>query len=376
MFSAGISLGLEGSYQSQIGLAGWLVTLPATLFGFTGTVARFSIYTIVAIANAAVATIIVRQVWRSFTVAAAVVVGAMLIQPWMLIFAATPFLFFGIRFVPAMWLAYQLRRGNFSLRALVLMPLLLTVVVFASGYAWATVVVAISAATVAYFAVAQSWSFRKALRICACSLIGSIGGLVVTLILHTAQLAIRFGSLEMGWRQIAYALTKRTGSGGEEVTDPLLIEALAASPRLVLDWYLGMPVLLSPARVPVIGNVTVLALVAVCAFIVLHDLLVKPESPGLVQRQAIGVAWVISLLGPIGWILLFRPTVYIHTHIDGAVWYMPTIPLGALLIWLKFSGAERSVTTRTKVYIVMMLVVGAVIGALYFVSWSLVTPLP
>ena len=43
IFSAAISLGLEGSYQSQIGLAGWMVTLPATLLGLTATAARFSI---------------------------------------------------------------------------------------------------------------------------------------------------------------------------------------------------------------------------------------------------------------------------------------------------------------------------------------------
>jgi hypothetical protein len=376
IFSAGISLGLEGSYQSQIGLAGWVVTLPATLIGLTGTAARFSIYTLAAVGNAAVAVIIIGHVRRAFGVGAAAVVLMTLLQPWILITASTPFLFLGLRILPAVWTARSLRRGDGTLRNIAIVPSIITVCALASGYGWVTAIVAIGVATVMYYAVLESWTLRRTLRMCAYSLIGSVGGLIVTLMLHVAQLSLRFGSFETGWRQIAYALTKRTGSGGETVTDPLLLEALASSPRLVLDWYLGMPIFLSPARVAIIGNFTVIMLLAVCVFIVLHDFIVEPSSPQLLHRQAAGVAWVVSLLGPIGWMLLFRPTVYIHTHIDGAVWYLPTIPLGLLIIWSKLSDAQRSLSVRTKVYLGTMIAVAVLIGALYLVSWSLVEPLP
>lgn len=376
IFSAGISLNLEGSYQSQIGLGSWLLTLPATILGLTGNAARFLTYSLVTVINASIATVIVTRVRRELSLGAAIVVMLFMLQPMVLAFAASPFLVIGLRFLPALWVLRELHQGRRGFRHLVPVPLLLSMLTFSSGYGWVTIVPTMSLSVLAYFAVRESWTFRLSLRSTLYALLSTVGGLLLTLLAHLAQLGLRFGSVSEGWSRITYALTKRTGSGTDFVADSLLVEALAASPRLVLDWYLSMPILLSPARIPVIGNISVIVLISACMVIVLHDFIIRPDSGGLLHRQALGLAWVVSLLGPIGWILLFRPTVYIHTHIDGAVWYMPTIPLGALLVWLKLSDSKRDLTPRTKVYIGAMIAVGAIIGLLYLVSWSLVTPLP
>jgi hypothetical protein len=374
ILSAGISLNLEGSYQSQIGLGSWLLTLPATFLGLTGTSARFLTYSLVAVLNASIATTIVSRARRTLSIGATTVVVLLMLQPMILSFAASPFLVIGLRFLPSLWIIRQLSENRLGFRQQVPVHLLLVVLAFSSGYGWVSIVPAMSLAAVGYFAVRNSWSWRQSIRLAGFSLISTVGGLVFTLLIHLVQLGIRYQDLSEGWRRITYALTKRTGSGGGVVADSLLLEALAASPRLVLDWYLSMPAILAPARVPVIGNLTVGILIGVCIFIVLHDLLVCSESNTLRNRQALGIAWVVSLLGPMGWILLFRPTVYIHTHIDGAVWYFPTIPLGALLVWQKFSGAVRRPTGRTTIYVCVLTAIALVIGALYFVSWVLVTP--
>lgn len=296
-----------------------------------------------------------------------------LLQPWVLIFAATPFLIFGIRLLPSLWLARALKRNMSSTWSVAFIPFALTVFAMSSGYAWITNLAVMPLAVIAYFSVSQSWTLSRTARSMITSSCVTLLALITTLGLHVLQLGLRFGSLAEGWRQISNSLGKRSGSDLSAVTDPLVLEALASSPRLVLDWYLAMPVFLSPASVPVIGYFTVLVLISACMVIVLDDSFCRIPTAAIVERRALGMAWVISLLGPICWILLFRPSAYIHTHIDGAIWYFPSIPLGLLILFQKTKEVIRSPRRDARFDVVLFALVLLGVTGAYLVSLWLQT---
>ena len=59
----------------------------------------------------------------------------------------------------------------------------------------------------------------------------------------------------------------------------------------------------------------------------------RKQTVRAINEQAMGVAWIVSLMGALGWFLLARPHSYMHTFIVFALWFLPTIPLGLGLLW-------------------------------------------
>jgi hypothetical protein len=301
-----------------------------------------------------------------------IVVGFALLQPWVLAIASTPNLVVALRVLPALWVFHWLRRGKGSKLRLALPTIALSVLGYASGYDWATTVPAMAAAVCVYWAINNGWTYRRFISVAGTVIASTVGALMLTIGLHFVQLWSRFGSRTAAWSTITYPLSKRAGAGLQSVIDPLLLEAQKASPDLVLKWYLGMPALFPPAAIPGLRFFSVGSVIVVVLTILCMDLRTKTLDSVVLQRIALGCGFLVSLLGPLGWFLLFRPSVYIHTHLDGAIWYLPTIPLGLSLIMMRFGTLQPAHKRLRRVTNVS--IAGAVISLilLYMISSSLV----
>ena len=331
IFSAGISLDWQGSYQSQIGFGGWLTTLLPTTFGLSGDLARFAIYSVPAAISAWIVTVIARALESNFSIRNWMVFAFLLTQPWLIAFGTWP-LVFGFRLLPTLFLVHVLSRGEKGWWLVCVAPALLMIPGFGSGYEFATVVIGMSLAAITYFAVKEQWRVFSTVRMTVMSFFSFVLGLGMTLGLHVLQLRLRHGSFSRGLEILTFQLSKRSGAGERSLDDPLLIESAGASLRLVTDWYLAVPVVFSPARIPILGELTIGMLLATCVMMTIYLLRSGVTESRSRQSLALGMATIVSVIGPLGWITLFRPWVYIHTHWTGVIWMFPTLPLATLFL--------------------------------------------
>lgn len=331
IFSAGISLDSQGSYQSQIGLGGWLTTLLPTILGLSGEAARFAMYSVPAVISAGITTLIARALATEFSIRNWMVFAFLLTQPWLIAFGTWP-LVFGFRLLPALFLVNVLSRGEKGWWLGCVAPALLMIPGFASGYEFATVVIGMSLAAITYFAVNEQWSVFSTVRMAVLSLFSFVLGLGLTLGLHALQLRLRHGSFSKALEILSFQLSKRSGAGERSLDDPLLVESAGASLRLVADWYLAVPAVFSPARIPIVGELTIGMILAVCAMMTIYLIRSGIADSRSRRSLALGMATIVSVIGPLGWIILFRPWVYIHTHWTGVVWMFPTLPLAVLFL--------------------------------------------
>ena len=137
------------------------------------------------------------------------------------------------------------------------------------------------------------------------------------------------GRHHLGSGLLRVVASKRTGATGIAVDD-VYRQSLAAEPGQVLDIYLGMPVIGAPYWLPIAHFFTVGALLFVCGIVVLLDYQggAGTQPSPAPKSRAMGASWFVALLGPLGWFLLARPHSFIHTHINPAIWFLPTIPMG------------------------------------------------
>jgi len=367
-FSAGGSLDFEGSYISQVGFGGWVMTLVPTLFGVSGTLGHFLIFSQVAALNAAIFAFVADVVRRRFGLAPSLVLLFALVQPWFAALGGSPRFLIGLRLLPAIWVASRYWSGRFDVGRTIAVVTGLSVLGFLSGYDYATITTPLVLAAVVCIAVVHEWDIRTLLSRSWPPLLASLMALPITISLHLMQLAVRFGGPKAAWSEINYRLAKRSGLVNDAVEHPLLREALASSPDKVLDWYLAVPVYLAPAKVWLISRFSVAVLIGIGVFILLRSLARDSETPHDRWVRGLALGWFVSLLGPLGWFLLARPAAYIHTHTDGVIWFYPTIPLGTLLIAVTVTGDGGLRRLRSRLaYVVLGCVVVAILG-MYVVS--------
>lgn len=370
IFSAGISLDLEGSYQSQIGFGGWLTTILPTILGLSGELARFAMYSVPAAVSAGVVVVVARALEAEFAIRNWMVFSFLLTQPWLIAFGTWP-LVFGLRLLPLLFFVKMLSRGERGWWPVCVAPALFMIPGLGSGYEFATVVVGMSLAAVTYFAVQEHWDLSSIVRMTVLSVFSFVLGLGMTLALHVLQLRLRHGSFSKGLEILTFQLSKRSGAGERSLGDPLLVESAGASLRLVIDWYLAVPVVFSPVRVPVIGELTVGMLLAICVVMTIYLIRKGVTDSRSRQSLALGMSTIVSTVGPLGWIILFRPWVYIHTHWAGVIWVFPTLPLATIFLASMFHApANNQMEVRETAAISML--VFAVVGIATCVAIALV----
>lgn len=376
IFSAGMTLGLDGAYQNpygfyvgQFGLGGWLLTLPSTLLGATGWFGIPLMYAIVAAGNALLATAAIGMLARTLSRGAALLAIIALVQPWPSAMAHSIYWMIGLKLLPAAGLIVLFTLNRDSRSRLVGASLVLTLCAALSGYEFITIVIASQMGVITYYAVLRRAAVSDALRLLALGLVGSIAGFVLAMCLQVLQLWLKLGSLGSAVEALGGTVSKRTGATGMEV-DPVYAASLATSPSKVLETYLSMPVIGSPGALPLFRYFTVVILVAVCCVVIVVGFRGSPTSNPRIRQTAMGAAWFVALLGPLGWFLLARPHSVIHTHINYALWYIPTVPLGFALLW---DPIRRGLVGMRHQPLLMIAVLGTVAATLVFFAYSLLS---
>lgn len=319
-------------YASQFGLGGWLSTLPPTAFGVFGKSGAGVVLTLVAGFNALVASAAVGAVRRTLSGGAAILCVLALLQPWPVAIAHSAYWMIGLKLLPAGALIVVFAQGRGTWLRVFFAVLGVSTFTFLSGYEFATIVVASSLGVVTYYCIVSQRSLSESISRALAALGGCVGGLFAALVIHFVQLRVRLGGTAAALEAIEDTVAKRTGATNIQV-DPIYLESLASNPADVLATYLSIPVVGAPVVLPVVSLFTVAALISVCTTVVILGARGGMMQPLDIRQHAVGIAWAVTLLGPVGWFLVARPHSHLHTHINPALWWLPVIPLGVALLW-------------------------------------------
>jgi len=355
LFSDGMSLGLQGAYTRQFGLAGWVLTVPAYATGGFSAAGVGVMVSLVSALSAVIASGSVLLIRRALGRGAAVLLGLALLLPWCVAIARSMYWTIGIKALPAVVLIWVMRSPRRSLVRVLVWSFALTVLAALSGYEYFTVVAATQAAVLAYFSVLERWPVRQTV-VWLASLVGSVlAGFIAALGVHVVQLYLRAGDFSR-IEELQRSALSRTGVGGSAESAVSLGDATAVTPASVLDYYLGVPVLGVEKSLPLIQQFTVGALVLVTAVVIIIGLGRHSRSAALLREQALGVAWFVSLIGPLGWFLLARPHSVMHTFMNVSLWFLPTIPLALALLWPPIRRSVGAVARRPLPWLWILLV--------------------
>ena len=194
-----------------------------------------------------------------------------------------------------------------------------------------TLVAAAQFAVIAFYSLQRRWSLATTIRSGLTVAGGVLGGFVAAIGIHLLQLYLRAGNLTR-INELLQSVSSRTGAtdaalGGQDS------DAMGVSPITVLDTYLSMPVFGVRTSLPILRNFTVGAFILLVLIVIVITFAARKQTVRAINEQAMGVAWIVSLMGALGWFLLARPHSYMHTFIVFALWFLPTIPLGLGLLW-------------------------------------------
>lgn len=360
LFSEGMSIGLQGAYSRQFGLAGWVLTVPASAtagFSAAGVGIMVSLASALSAAIASGSVLLTRQALGR---GSAVLLGLALLLPWGVAIARSMYWTIGIKLLPAVILIWVMRSSGRSLARVLVSSFGLTAMAALSGYEYFTVVAATQAAVLAYYSVRERWPVRQT-AVWLASLVGSvIAGFAAALSVHVVQLYLREGDFSR-IEELRRSALGRTGFGGAADGAQSLGDATAVTPSSVLDFYLGVPVLGVEKSLPLIQQFTVGALLLVTAIVVIIGLGRRPAFPGVVSEQALGIAWFSSLIGPLGWFLLARPHSVMHTFMNVSLWFLPTIPLAVALLWPPVRRSLCTAARRPLPWLWILIVAGAML---------------
>jgi hypothetical protein len=358
VFSFLFSLGDSGEYLSQVGLGGWVLTLPVTLLhqigvlapanytlpapqlGLSGFLGLGILYSLIAILNSFVATWCIIKVLRMHSVTGAILFSVFLLQPWSLAINSSLYWMFGLKLLPGLF-AFEIiqRQRNFTIKSMFLL-FLITLCAFLSGYEFSTLVVVGILAPSVFLIFQKSGKIKDKISLLVKPLVIAIISFVSALFLHFILLSLRFRSISQAIEQLQLTIYKRTGVGSVKV-DQIYAGSLESTPNSVLQKYLSMPIFGNPVSLgPIQGFRVWHFLIIVTMVWTWRTVFSENESQFRIQL-ATGAAWLFGLIGPFGWFLLARPHSAGHTHIDFALWYFYTVPMGMVLLCGKVPKFRR-----------------------------------
>ena len=364
VFSASFLSGLNGSYSSQFGLGMWMLTLIPSGLGLEVAAGASLMFTLTAAFNAAVSTIFVFIVNKVLSRGAAVVAVIGIMQPWSAAMNHSIYWIIGLKILPALVLATLFSRRTHTDRGSLIAAFFFSILAFLSGYEFATVVMASQIGVISYFSIKHGWNVRKSLlqvlkfvSVVILSFFSALG-------LHFLQLWNHFGSFQEANSKLIDTVVKNSGANGFQV-ESWRLESLQSSPIQVLSTYLSMPTLGSPQTYPLVSQLTVALLLVLVIMVGIYRLRFS-GSDNLNSELAITVTWFVTLIGPIGWYMLARPHSYVHTHINFALWYFPTVPLGLAIVFDGTAKGLKTLRTRPVLLFWVAFTLSIIVGSFVF----------
>lgn len=218
-----------------------------------------------------------------------------------------------------------------------------------SGFEMITTTLIMATVPFIYFAIVDKWGWRAlAARLLNASLATTTAVLMGVVIL-TAQIAANDGSIRSSINYLANTLGRRSALNVGQYSKKAYQDGKEASVVEVLSIYLKTNAFntQTPPKFWQVPYWALITLFGVFTGIFLAKYKLRRGSAIPLDGLALAAAAWYSILAPLSWYVIFKPTAYVHTFLFPMAWQMPFTLLGFALCGyvmtdlFKRSSAER-----------------------------------
>lgn len=290
-------------------------------------------------------------VWLAFGgVSALMVAIGFLLSPWLTVSGGHLFWASGFFYLPMVYIALRLHRAPdalFSLKNLLFIAGLYFIKSLFVGYELITASLLMCLVPIMYYAFRQKWKGVHLLK----QLTLSSAAISVGLLLSVGVLLWQMSAVEdrrtTGFAHLKERFEVRTSGklpGGQKVP-PQIQASQTASYQETMAKYWGTPLVRAPklSRKGPVSNLVVSTRLFLGFFVVLAVVCCFWSF-----LRPLGLTYLISLLAPASWFLLFKSHSYMHPFLDPLVLYLPSVPLAWALLGVVLSHLAQYLVPGIK----------------------------
>ncbi len=336
-------------YKSHPGSQGFVFGLFDSLTNFPTSTNLEIFRGSVALASAVVIALIAAAIAFEFGwLAGALTLLFAAVSEWMILPAGSLYWnlwSFFLPFVCGMFLLEETSKKNqypaFKIYSILFITTLIKILF--TGFEIITTALVMATVPFVYFAVRDKWDWKSLMHratVLGITLaLATITGLGVLIL----QIAAAEGSLKSGLYYVTDTFNRRAAGNPDEYRGEYA-ESLGASHVEVIGKYLNTEAFY-------VGNVSVVYWHLIVAFALFTFLyFFKHRATLRAASSNSGVALVVatwySILAPLSWFIIFKPTAYIHTFLFPMAWQMPFVLLGFALCGYAIQNLLRSRTAQ------------------------------
>ena len=195
-----------------------------------------------------------------------------------------------------------------------------------------------------FYAYVEQWKFKKTIFNALSLSAFALSGVLFSLILLGVQIGLYIDSLSEGFHYLAHTTERRT-YGNVRDLEYIIKQNNAISLFDILDYYLNgfaidfTHVINFRIKIKILFSQLLL-------FMTLVPLINLYKN-----KKLMGLAIMIlsSLIGPLGWFVIFKYHAVTHTHMNLFVWYLPTLIFSVIFIMYTMEKGFQYVILNTKI---------------------------
>ena len=218
-----------------------------------------------------------------------------------------------------------------------------------TGFEIITTVLVMTTVPFIYYAIYNRWDIRTCIVRMIKAGIASFMATLTGLFILSIQITLNDGNFSSAINYILSTFDRRAATGNPDNYDGIYAEAMRASTLSVIEKYLTINAL--DIHLPHLTiQVTYWQLVITFMFFTLLFILVNKLRSNINSinkgTALIGATWY-SLLAPLSWFIIFKPSSYTHPHIFPMAWQMPFVLLGLALCGFVIQDLFKTLSSKT-----------------------------
>jgi hypothetical protein len=202
-----------------------------------------------------------------------------------------------------------------------------------SGFELITTTVVMTTVPIVYYAIKSKWNWKLFVKRGFFSAITMLLAIGTALIILIIQIAAVEGGLSNSLEHLSDTLDKRASGTSEKYTRDIVGESINVSVFVVIKKYLQINAFNTQTK-PLIWQIPYWKMI-VLIFGFSITWLIQYQRGSTANKSARGIALLtatwFSIIAPLSWFVIFKPTSYIHTFLFPMAWQMPFTLLGFAL---------------------------------------------
>lgn len=193
-----------------------------------------------------------------------------------------------------------------------------------------------------YYSIIEQKNIKDVVFTFIKSSLVAIGGIIAGFVVLITQIKFYAGTWQAGIDHIIFSFTKRSAGSdalGGHTVGYVLKTYLTESSIFMWDF--------APNIAINFGIVTILILIVCLLAFTLNKRSDLPKTERTINNALIAIT-IISITGPLSWIIIFAQHAYIHTPFDYITWYMPFCIYGFIMFGTTIKLVSKQVT-RNKI---------------------------